>query len=118
MLFPTGWIINNKNKFKEVIVGASSPFSLYWAFSENTRKAQNKNSIAISDAYREAGVMAFLSRKYEKRYVDYVPKISPFLDLQRMISLAQESISLEEYWTHMIILISVKMTSPHILGPM
>jgi len=58
VLFPTDWILKNKSEFNQNV--APLLFNTYWAFSNNTAKAQNNNVIALSDAYRQAGVMVFL----------------------------------------------------------
>ena len=57
VLFPTNWILKNKSEFNQIVTPAID--TAYWAFSDNTAKAQNNNVIALSNAYRQAGVMVF-----------------------------------------------------------
>jgi len=58
VLFPAEWIIKNRRLFNEIV--SPTFVNIYWAFSDNTAKAQNNNVIALSDAHRRAGVMVLL----------------------------------------------------------
>jgi len=62
VLFPTDWILKNKSEFNQIVTPAI--VGAYWAFSDNTAKAQNNNVIALSDAYRQAGVMVFFPETF------------------------------------------------------
>merc|ERR1712238_382082 len=67
VLIPKDWIVKNKVEYSNFLfnngIGSGEHFaayvSVYYAFGDNTKNAQDNNVTALSDGYRNAGVMIY-----------------------------------------------------------
>merc|ERR1712238_34509 len=73
VLIPKDWIVKNKVEYSDFlfdnfngIESLATYFSLYYAFGDNTKNAQDNSVTALSDGYRNAGVMIYYQGTNEK----------------------------------------------------
>merc|ERR1712238_474654 len=65
VLIPKDWIVKHKDKYRDLLFDNLNDdtfptyFTLYYAFGDNTKNAQDNSVTALSDGYRNAGVMIY-----------------------------------------------------------